>query len=327
MLPNFNAANAGAFVYDNIQLNEKWLLNAGIRYDLGFLQTEAYYDWYKTPQADGSLAYMQRASALNRSYGNLSWGTGLSRKTKSSTLKINAGKSFRMPTAKETASNGINYHMYRFEKGDSTLKAEESYQLDFAYELTKSKWQLGISPFVNYFPNYIYLNPTASYYEAQQIYFYSQSAVFRTGGEIAVRYDVTKKMQVSLDAEYIYSLQLSGLKKGYTLPFSPPLNANIEISYKPENKGVFSNTEIGALLKLTAAQNSIVPPEKKTSGFAIWNLSAATEVLIGKQALKFNMQLNNILNTRYHDHTSFYRLIEVPGQGRNLVMTIQIPFL
>lgn len=327
MLPNFNAANAGAFVYDNIQLNEKWLLNAGIRYDLGFLQTEAYYDWYKTPQADGSLAYLQRASALKRGYGNLSWGTGLSRKTKSSTLKINAGKSFRMPTAKETASNGINYHMYRFEKGDSTLKAEESYQLDFAYELTKSKWQLGISPFVNYFPNYIYLNPTASYYEAQQIYFYSQSAVFRTGGEIVVRYDITKKMQVSLDAEYIYSLQLSGLKKGYTLPFSPPLNANIEISYKPENKGVFSNTEIGALLKLTAAQNSIVPPEKKTPGFAIWNLSAATEVLIGKQALKFNMQLNNILNTRYHDHTSFYRLIEVPGQGRNLVVTIQIPFL
>ena len=134
-------------------------------------------------------------------------------------------------------------------------------------------------------------------------------------------------MQVSLDAEYIYSLQLSGLKKGYTLPFSPPLNANIEISYKPEPRGVFSNTEIGALLKLTAAQNSIVPPEKKTPGFAIWNLSAATEVLIGKQALKFNMQLNNILNTRYYDHTSFYRLIEVPGQGRNLVVTIQIPFL
>jgi iron complex outermembrane receptor protein len=33
------------------------------------------------------------------------------------------------------------------------------------------------------------------------------------------------------------------------------------------------------------------------------------------------------LNTRYYDHTSFYRLIEVPGQGRNLVITMQIPFL
>jgi iron complex outermembrane receptor protein len=130
-------------------------------------------------------------------------GTGLSRKTKNSTLKVNVGKSFRTPTAKETASNGINYHMYRFEKGDSTLKAEESYQLDFAYELTKSSWQINISPFVNYFPNYIYLNPTAMYYEAQQIYFYSQSSVFRTGGEIASSYNITKKLKLSIDAEYL----------------------------------------------------------------------------------------------------------------------------
>jgi iron complex outermembrane receptor protein len=160
MLPNFSTANAGVFVYDNIKLSEKWLLNAGIRYDAGFLQTEAYYDWYKTPQTDGSTINVQRASALRRAYGDLSWGTGLSRKTKISTLKINVGKSFRTPTAKETASNGINYHMYRFEKGDSTLRAEESYQLDFAYEFTKNKWQISISPFVNYFPNYIYLNTT-----------------------------------------------------------------------------------------------------------------------------------------------------------------------
>ena len=327
MLPNFSAANAGVFVYDNIKLSEKWLLNAGIRYDAGFLQTEAYYDWYKTPQTDGSIINVQRASALRRTYGDLSWGTGLSRKTKNSTLKVNVGKSFRTPTAKETASNGINYHMYRFEKGDSTLKAEESYQLDFAYELTKSSWQINISPFVNYFPNYIYLNPTAMYYEAQQIYFYSQSSVFRTGGEIASSYNITKKLKLSIDAEYIYSLQLSGSKKGYTLPFSPPLNANVEISYKPEAKGIFNNTEIAALVKLTAAQNSIVPPEKKTPGFAIWNFLASTEVSTGKQALRLNVQLNNVLNTRYYDHTSFYRLIEVPGQGRNLVITMQIPFL
>jgi iron complex outermembrane receptor protein len=105
------------------------------------------------------------------------------------------------------------------------------------------------------------------------------------------------------------------------------LNANVEISYKPEAKGIFNNTEIAALVKLTAAQNSIVPPEKKTPGFAIWNFSASTEVSTGKQALRLNVQLNNVLNTRYYDHTSFYRLIEVPGQGRNLVITMQIPFL
>ncbi len=325
MLPDYSALNAGAYVYDNIQLSDKWLLHAGLRYDYGNIRTDAYYDWYKTPQPDGSEMNVQRAWKMNKHFANFSWGIGTSYVSGNTIVKVNAGKSFRMPTAKEIASNGINYHMYRFEKGDSTLKAEESYQLDFGFELKNERWKMEFSPFVNYFPNYIYLNPTSSYYEAQQVYFYSQSSVFRSGGEVVVNYDITRKLSMSVDAEYIYSLQLSGSKKGYTLPFSPPMKSNVEFTYKPALKGFFKNTEFGTLITLTAAQYNIVPPEKITPGYILLNFNARTEFAIAKQSFQLSMQLNNALNTQYYDHTSFYRLIEVPGQGRNFIATLTMP--
>ncbi|MDD3077965.1 MAG: TonB-dependent receptor [Paludibacter sp.] len=326
IIPAFRSYSGGAFVYDNIHFSEKWIANAGVRYDLGGINTDAYYDWYNTRQDDGSEIEVQRATQLHRTFGNFSWGIGATRKTRDLILKINLGKSFRMPTAKELASNGINYHMYRYEKGDTALKAEESYQLDVGLTLKKKNWNIELSPFVNYFPNYIYLNPTSEYYEAQQIYYYNQSKVFRTGGEIAFNYDITRDINFSADAEYIYSLQLSGEKKGYTLPFSPPLTSNVEIKYSPQSKGIFKNPTLGINLKLVTAQNNIVPPEKKTAGYSLLGFNAGTNLKIGKQTTQLNMQLTNVLNTRYYDHTSFYRLIEVPGQGRNFIVTLQIPF-
>lgn len=321
ILPAFRSFNGGAFLHDNVHLSEKWIVNAGIRYDLGVVKTDAYDDWYPTEGV-----YKQRAYGLKRSFGNFSWGLGATYQTKDLTLKINAGKSFRMPTAKELASNGINYHMYRYEKGDSALQAEESYQLDVGLIFHQGNFSMELSPFVNYFPNYIYLNPTPDYYEAQQIYYHSESEVFRTGGEWVISYRFLPELKISADAEYIYSVQLSGAKKGFTLPFSPPLTSVVGLEYTPGVQGVFQNPYFGIECKMVADQHAVVPPEKQTPGYAVVNLNAGTDVLTGKQTLHLNLQLNNVLNRKYYDHASFYRLIEVPGQGLNLVAGIRMDF-
>ena len=326
ILPAYQSFTSGFFVHDNIYLSDKWMLNAGLRYDIGMLNTEAYKDWYTTPQTNGENLYSQRSVPLHRTFGSLSWGVGATYVNQLFSAKINAGKSFRMPTAKELASNGINYHMYRFEKGDTALHAEQSYQLDTELSWKFKKLTIEVSPFVNYFPNYIYLNPTSDYFEAQQVYYHSESEVFRTGGECSIVYQFTNRFQMAIDAEYVYSIQLSGQKKGYTLPFSPPMATVIGAKYSPNIGGIFEHTNIGIDFKLVAAQNSIVPPEKKTPGYGLVNLTAGTGIKVGKQVLQLNAQAHNILNTKYFDHTSFYRLIEVPGQGRNFVINLQLAF-
>jgi iron complex outermembrane receptor protein len=326
ILPAYQSFTSGIFLHNKIRFSERWMLNAGLRYDIGTIKTDAYYDWYATPQGNGSAINKQRAANLNRTFNSVSWGVGATYSETNFMLKINAGKSFRMPTAKELASNGINYHMYRYEKGDTTLRAEESYQLDMGLGWSFRKLNIEISPFVNYFPNYIYLNPTSDYYEAQQVYYHSESEVFRTGGECVVSYDITNRLSASVDAEYVYSVQLSGAKKGFTLPFSPPFVSNFGLKYAFKNKGIFQKPNVGFDFKLVAAQNNIVPPEKKTPGYGLINMTAGTGIKMGNQIFQLNAQVHNLLNAKYFDHASFYRLIQVPGQGRNVVINLQLPF-
>ena len=326
MLPDFSTKTAGAFVFDHIRMNGIWSANIGLRFDAGRLATDNYFDWYTTPQPDGSEVRVQRAINLTRNYSSYSWGVGIVRDTEKMTWRMNIGKSFRMPTAKELASNGINYHMYRYEKGDTTLRAEESFQLDMGWTWKGEKWHVELTPFVNYFPNYIYLNPTSSYFEAQQIYYHSQSEVFRTGGEMLVTYALSPQLSFSTDVEYIYSLQLSGAKKGYTLPFSPPATANLGLNYSPLTRGIWQKPSMGFTLKLAGSQGQIVPPEKTTPGYVLLSLQAGTGIKMANRVVELNLRLNNVFDKRYYDHTSFYRLIEVPGQGRNLIATLQMPF-
>lgn len=326
ILPAFQSFTGGAYVYDKIAISEAWTLHLGARYDLGFIHTEAYYDWYETPQDGGSTEHVQRSTELQKNYGSFSWGVGSTYYRPDFSAKINVGKSFRMPTAKELASNGINYHMYRYEKGDTSLHAEQSYQLDLEVKWKLKKLKLEFSPFVNYFPNYIYLNPTSDYYEAQQVYYHIESQVFRTGGEFSMSYDFTDHLSAIVDAEYIYSVQLSGAKKGYTLAFSPPFSTVLGIAYTADSKGVFIAPRMGIDMRIVAAQNNIVPPEKKTPAYQLISMNMSTGLQLGRQVLQVNVGVQNLLNTKYYDHTSFYRLIEVPGQGRNISIGLQYKF-
>jgi iron complex outermembrane receptor protein len=224
----------------------------------------------------------------------------------------------------------VNYHYFRFEKGDPNLSAERSYQLDLGIDWQQNKWSLQLSPFFNYFPNYIYLNPTSQhdiYYGAgNQVFEYEQSKVMRYGGELQTRYQFLKNLSGEILAEYLYSEQLSGSKKGYTLPFSPPASVLFGLTYNPEIKHL-KNTYFLLDYRYTAQQNQIVPPEKKTASSNVFNIAMGTKVKAGQQDFIISMQVQNLFNTKYLNHTSFYRLIELPEASRNIIVSVKIPFL
>jgi len=296
------------------------------------VDTESYYDWFRSTvdNDDGSTSqiYLQRSQDKTMNFGNMSASAGLSFINGSTTYKINIGKSFRMPLANELASDGVNYHMYRYEKGNVDLDSEESYQLDLDIAYKGKTIQLGISPFVNLFQNYIYLNPTSSYYETLQIYEYTQAKVFRMGTEISASTSIFKNLQLNATAEYVYSEQTSGAKKGFTLPFSPPLSGVFSANYQFKDLLFFKKPQLSADYRITAAQHDIVPPEEITDGYQLLNMSLLTNIQAfkNKAPMEVRLKLNNVFNTQYFNHTSFYRLIDVPEAGRNISLSITIPF-
>lgn len=334
IIPAYEQLNVGVFAYVNRDFSEQSVLQIGIRYDVGHVQTEAYNDWFPSPiETDQGMAevYLPRSEALNRIFSNISWSIGYNYHPSEWIYKVNIGKSFRMPIPKELAANGINYHRFSYEVGNPDLDPEVAYQADLGVEYAADRLAFGISPFLNYFSNYLYLNPTAAYnreYGAgNQVFNYTQSQVIRYGGEFHLHYQFLKVFRIGLMGEYVYQYQLSGDKKGFTLPFSPPFSSIINLKYQGKKIRSFEKPYFSIDYRLVSRQNRIVPPEEVTPGYGMINLQLGSEIKINDQKLIVSFQVQNLLNDQFFNHTSFYRLINVPEPGRNFVLNLTFPFL
>lgn len=333
IIPEYRQLTLGGFAFTRHNFSEMSKILLGIRYDYGNIETTEYYDWFHSPvDKNGKTTpeYLQRARNIDRNFSNFTWSVGYNYNPENWSFKTNVGKSYRMPIAKELAANGVNYHRFSYEVGDSELSPEIAFQLDAGLEYHSKKIAIGATPFVNYFANYIYLNPTSEfdrlYGNGNQVFYYTESEVIRYGGEIHAHYELLKNVQLGVIGEYVYSEQLSGGKKGFTLPFSPPASAIFNVKYQGRKLEFIENTYFSIDFRITASQKNIVPPEEPTIGYQVINLGFGGDVPIGKQKVNISMQVQNLLNTKYFNHTSFYRLINVPEPGRNFIVNISIPY-
>ena len=359
IIPDFETASIGAYAMDRYTVNEHLKLNAGLRLDYAHTHIGSYHDWFLTPISNGQCSmfnvqcsmpngqcsmpngqcsmvngqcsmfnvqcstYKERSADVNRRFTSLTWSAGANYAIGHWVLKANVGKSFRVPIPKELGADGVNYHIFRYERGNADLDPEESYQLDLGIHWDNDVVCVQIDPYVNYFPNYIYLNPTAAYVEGLQLYNYTQARVLRYGVEAQATWVINRHWETELKGEYLHAKQLSGEKKGYTLPFSTPWSVDADVRYSFQWHG---NTFVALNAHIVGAQHEIVPPEKPTDGHWTLNLSAGKQILLRGCKLNVALRGDNLLDRRYYDHTSYYRLIDVPEPGRNVSLMVGLEF-
>lgn len=324
VLPDFEQMLVGLFALDKWTMNAQWQLTAGVRFDHGHVNIHSYHDWFKTPNEEEDSVFMERSSNLSRNFNSLTGAAGCIFHRNGWILKANVGKSFRMPIAKELGADGVNYSIFRYEQGNTALKPEVSYQLDagIMYD-ADGNTSFQVTPFFNYFPNFIYLNPTALYREGLQLYQYTQARVMRWGFEVAASWKVLPSLRFQAEAEYLYARQLSGDKQGYSIPYSTPWSVRTEMHCQLPKK--MFGTAASASLEwiVVGAQHRIVPPEEYTAGHQVVNASVGKRFTLGNNLLNVTLRGENLLNKRYYDHTSYYRLIGVPEPGRNFSLMLK----
>ena len=322
IIPDFETLSVGGYVMDRYTVNDNFIVNGGVRYDYARTHIASYHDWFKTPVGTDSV-YKERSEEIRRNFNSVTFSAGINYTTGLWVMKANVGKSFRVPIPKELGADGINYHIFRYERGNAQLDPEESYQLDASISWATEQWEVQVDPYLNYFPNYIYLNPTSQYVEGLQLYNYTQSEVLRWGLEAQVKWNFAEHWQAHAEGEYLSARQQSGEKKGYTLPFSTPWSVDTGVKYSFEHKG---KGFVALSAHIVGAQNEIVPPEKPTDGHWTLNLSAGKDFLMGGTTFHVALHADNLLNRRYYDHTSYYRLIDVPEPGRNVSLMVGLEF-
>lgn len=327
LLSDFTAGSAGVFVYEEYTLNKMITLNSGIRFDYGYRDIARYAEAiYEDPETISG--YNERSGAVGRAFSNFSGAMGISYyPNRNFNAKLNLGSSFRMPAAPELSSNGIHHGTFRHEYGDSTLNTERGWQLDLNLTYHTTAFHVSFTPFYNYFDQYIYLGPTSQFStlpEGGQIYRYSQDNAIFTGAEASVEYNGWKGLQVKTAMEYVYNYNLNS---GLALPFTPPLSVLGELEYTlPLNNGTFSDVFFSIFVQHFAAQNRVDRNEKATPGYTLANFSSGLDLTIRNQKFAFIFSVQNLADTKYMNHLSRYRLLNLPEQGRNFNVTMKVPF-
>ncbi len=233
---------------------------------------------------------------------------------------MNLGRSFRLPGANELASNGVHHGTFRHEQGDPSLGSERGWQLDASWSYERSGISFSVTPFTSWYGNYIYLKPTGGWSilpHAGQIYRYAGANAIFAGAEVELCYDFARGFSYEFVGEWVYGRNLD---ERIPLPFSPPAEMHHTLAWESAK---FSAYIEGHGI---ASQRRISRNEEPTPGTFLWNLGATTAVPVNGTVVEVTLSIQNMFNTRYYDHISFYRQAEIPEPGRNIQLFIRIPF-
>lgn len=335
LLPEYKRFTSGVFVTERVKVSDKFKITGGLRFDFGRLNIRAYKDSilgnylyhmhiYSPQEVD---FYSRRSYGINRDYNDVTYALGaIFTPTEKQTLKVNAGRSFRLPAANELASNGVHHGTFRHELGDTSLNSEKGYQLDVSYIYGEKRFYISLNPFVSWFSNYIFLEPTGEWSvlpHAGQIYNFNEASAFIGGGELTSSYKFLSNVTFETGFEYVY---MQNLTDGYPLPFSPPLSVISSITWHSHKETRYGRLHGKLEHQYTGAQNRIARNEDRTPGYNLFHANLNYSVKIKKSILDVSFQVQNIFNTYYFNHLSYYRKLNIPEPGRNLQVIARYTF-
>lgn len=327
LLPNYRSTQIGLFSYHVWNLDDRWIFNAGLRYDRGRHGIEQHLQPLYDPNTElptGKLT--ERTPAFDRSFANLSGAAGLSYLPGDRhNFKLNLGNSFRLPTVVELASNGVHHGNFRHERGDAGLDVERGYQVDLTYLYRGERLELELSAFYAFYRQYIYLSPSGRFSDLPaggSLWQYRQDDALFNGLEVMASYQLPYHLSVTAVGEYVQNLNRN---TGLPLPLTPAASLRTELEYGglARKSTVVTNTYASVGTTLTLAQNRVDRNERTTPSSLLVDLALGTQFTVGKRHLQLSARIDNVFNVAYFNHISRYRLINLPEQGRNLIVSVK----
>ena len=313
LIPAYKSGTVGVFSIVEKQLSKKLNLTGGGRLESTQLKTEELESRFELVDEQ----YFNYAASLGMVY---------SFRDKTS-LKLNAGKSFRTPSIAELASNGIHHGTFRHERGDGSIVSEQGYQLDVVVQHGWKNGQAKLSGFYNYFEGFIYLAPTNVFSglpEGNQVYQFKQNNAIYYGGEATIEQRLMDRLDLSVDIEVVLN---KNLDTELPLPFTPATSTTQRIEYTLDKFKAGHKIQIGASLKEFWDQNNVDRNEAVTKGATICSAWVSGTFYIGKFKPTLQFRVDNLFDVVYKNHLSRYRILNLPEQGRNFILSLKLPLV
>jgi len=315
LLPDAVTNNYSAFTLLQYTFFQKLKVQGGLRYDNKIISSES------VGNPSDTATYRK---ALKKDYGSFSGSLGATYNLTTSLLfRMNFGAAYRTPNLAELTSNG--QHELRYELGNESLAPENSYEADFSFHYHKSNVTFDVAVFYNAVNDFIFISPTGdTTNEGLNIYKYKQSDSKLYGGEAGIHFH--PQFMQYLHFETTFSTVVGKQKNGDYLPFIPANKLRFTLRLEKEKLSFLHKSFIELNTLSAFAQNHPAPDETSTAKYTLLNFSIGTTFMLSKQPLLFSIGVSNLLDTKYIDHLSTLKEVNMYNPGRNVSLSLRIPF-
>jgi len=315
LLPDAVTDNYSAFGFLQYTFFEKLKLQTGIRYDYKSISTQAI------GLPSDTMTYR---AALDKYYGSFSGSFGATYSlTEKVLFRANFAAAYRTPNLAELTSNG--QHEVRYETGDPDLVPENAYETDLSFHIHDENFTFDLAGFYNIIHHYIFISPTGDTTSSGiYIYKYMQANSALFGGEAGLH--IHPKPVEWLHFETTFSSVIGKQVNGDYLPFVPAHKLRLELRLEKEVVWFLKDGFIAAYTTTAFDQNNAAPDETTTSGYSLLDLSTGGSIKIRNQLMSIRISANNLFDRKYIDHLSTLKEVGLFNPGRNIALSIRIPF-
>ena len=317
LIPNFVDYGAGIFGIEKYNV-QKWVFEAGIRYDYRWLQA---YEYNPTTVMEDRPTYTWNEPTANvgATYTFNDHFSG----------DYNSGTAWRAPQVIELFANGVHQSAAAWEFGDSSLTLEQAYNNNLSFTYNVKKLTIEAGAYVNYFHHYIYAKPDLNFITTIQGTFpaftYTQVDAIFKGADLSITYNFARNLSLISKTSIVRARNLAIHDWLIGVPadrFDNTLRYEWPSISKWKNVFIQINNLIVSKQFRVPPNSDFAPPPP---GYMLWTASAGTSMAIGKQELKISLSITNLTNVDYRDYLDRFHYY-FADLGRNISLRIIVPF-
>ena len=340
LIPDYDKYSIAGFASGNYDINQKWVLEAGFRFDYTHMNVFKFYRrsfWqdrgYDNQFSDLVVEEIGNQLLVNPKldFYNPSFTIGSKYSFGLYKLFANYSLSSRAPNASEQFSEGLHHSASRIELGDLQFTSETAHKISLTLQKIGERVNFTITPFATKIDDFILIEPTGIRQTIRgnfQVWEYRQTQAQMYGLDLDANLSLTDNVRFVHQFSLVKGYDKTSNEPLISMPAANTLNSlvytnpnfnNLSIAIQSNyvfRQNEFPNTNFEVVLPESIQTVDISTPP---SGYHLLNLNITAAV---RPDMQVGLYVNNLLNTSYRNYLNRLRYY-ADDVGRNITLQLK----
>ena len=343
LIPDYDKYSIAGFVSGNYDINQKWVLETGFRFDYTHMNVFKFYRrsfWqdrgYDNQFSDLVVEEIGNQLLVNPKldFYNPSFTIGSKYSFGLYKLFANYSLSSRAPNASEQFSEGLHHSASRIELGDLQFTSETAHKISLTLQKIGERVNFTITPFATKIDDFILIEPTGIRQTIRgnfQVWEYRQTQAQMYGLDLDANLSLTDNVRIVHQFSLVKGYDKTSNEPLISMPAANTLNSLVytnpnfnNLSIAIQSNYVFRQNEFPNTNFEVVLPDSIQTVDISTPPDAYHLLNFNTSVDLSS-SLHLGVSVNNVFNTPYRNYLNRLRYY-ADDLGRNISIQLQFNY-